>query len=950
MKMQLFPFQEKAVAELRERVAVALDSYNRQSERTYNQIVSLQAPTGSGKTIIMSELIEEILYGSERFAPQPKAVFVWLSDSPALNAQSKDKIDLKADKIRLDQCEIISEESFDQEFLSDSKIYFLNTQKLSKTGKLGKHGDGRQYTIWETLDNTAREKCDRLYFIIDEAHRGTQDKNEAGKATSIMQRFIKGFNAGNMRPMPLIIGMSATAARFNALVERCPKCTSTKVVVSAEEVRASGLLKERIIVVYPEDAEKFNETAILQAATREWLDKCKHWREYTRTQHYQNVNPVFVVQVAAGTKNKISQTELSLVLVTIEKEMGRNFDEHEVVHTFSGSGDITINGLTVHHIEPEKIADDRKAAVVLFKESLSTGWDCPRAETMMSFRRAEDATYIAQLLGRMVRTPLGSHVEVDQTLNEVRLFLPYYNRGNVDAVIEELASAEGGNLPTIVDEEEWSDQPPVSPSVHTKRKRDSKDPNQQILPFVYPQSVPPAPKVGEPERTPTKPFATSRPQETEEPASKNQQNEMTADARAHIPAKPFNPMRGLPTVPVQQPCYEQPPLLPELDREKVLAFINRKAFLTYQVKDIRVNNYLKSLHDLASILTTTAICREANDTVRDDITGMIYDYAEGLRAANAYQKQKREILEMKLSVQMFDVFGKELRYEEQSLFTDTLLERQCDQVDRDFVRPMVNAYINRYGDMLSEEDCRIDCILFDADETCRKELHEYAKAKFHELDDKYRSKIANKDERCRRQYNAVVARGDAVSKHSLFLPEELPPYKPKKDDKAYYQHLYGNKDDEEGVYWIKLNTWEQGTLEEEQRRPDFVCWVRNVAKASWALCIPYEMGNVDKPMYPDFLIVRMDGEGGYVVDVLEPHGDQYVDSLPKAKGMAKYAAQEDRLGRVQMIREVQDKATKKKRYLRLDFTKGKVREEIRNAMTTDELDHIFKTYGTYEDK
>ena len=119
MKMQLFPFQEKAVAELRERVAFALDSYNRQSERTYNQIVSLQAPTGSGKTIIMSELIEEILYGSERFAPQPKAVFVWLSDSPALNAQSKDKIDLKADKIRLDQCEIISEESFDQEYLSD---------------------------------------------------------------------------------------------------------------------------------------------------------------------------------------------------------------------------------------------------------------------------------------------------------------------------------------------------------------------------------------------------------------------------------------------------------------------------------------------------------------------------------------------------------------------------------------------------------------------------------------------------------------------------------------------------------------------------------------------------------------------------------------------------------------------------------------------------------------
>ncbi len=936
MRMQLFPFQEKAVAELRERVAVALDSYNRQSERTYNQVVSLQAPTGSGKTIIMSELIEEIFYGSERFAPQPRAVFVWLSDSPALNAQSKDKIDLKADKIRLDQCEIISEESFDQEFLSDGKIYFLNTQKLSKTGKLGKHGDSprREYTIWETLDNTAREKCDRLYFIIDEAHRGTQDKQEAGKATSIMQRFIKGSETKGMRPMPLIIGMSATLARFNALIENCPKCTHTPVKVSAEEVRASGLLKERIIVVYPEDAEKFNETAVLQAATREWIDKYKHWREYTRTQHYQNVNPVFVVQVAAGKGKNLSETNLSLVLSTIEKETERKFDEHEVVHTFSGAGDITINGLTVHHIEPERIADDRKVAVVLFKESLSTGWDCPRAETMMSYRRAEDATYIAQLLGRMVRTPLGSHVEVDETLNEVRLFLPYYNRDNVDAVIEELANSEGGELPTVVDDEELSGEPPMPRTVHG-RKREVVVPGQMEIDFPSEEESSYDPRIGEGHNAYG---GTPRPGTTPNPAPPR--------PPCPPPPKP-QPKRGNPPVPPEpQPEFAQMPLLPELERETVLKFINAKAFLTYQVKDIRVNNYLKSLHDLASILTTSAIFREANDVVRDDVTGRIHDYAESLRANSVYQKQKQDVLEMKLSVQMFDVFGKELLYEEQSLFTDTLLERQCEQVDRNFVRPMVNAYINRYMGTLSEEDCRIDCILFDADAACRKELYEYAKVKFHELDDKYRSKIANKDERCRKQYNAVISRGDAVSKHSLFLPEELPAYKPKKGDKKYYQHLYA---DEEGIYKTTLNTWEQGTIEEEMRRPDFVCWLRNPSKASWALCIPYEMGNVEKPMFPDFLIVRTDGEGGYVVDVLEPHGDQYADSLPKAKGMAKYAAQEERLGRVQMIREVPDSATKKKRYLRLDFTRGVVREKIREAMTTDELDHIFKTYGIYED-
>lgn len=35
------------------------------------------------------------------------------------------------------------------------------------------------------------------------------------------------------------------------------------------------------------------------------------------------------------------------------------------------------------------------AELVLFKMSLSTGWDCPRAEVMMSFRRAADHTFIA---------------------------------------------------------------------------------------------------------------------------------------------------------------------------------------------------------------------------------------------------------------------------------------------------------------------------------------------------------------------------------------------------------------------------------------------------------------------------------------------------------------------------------------------------------------------------
>ena len=133
----------------------------------------------------MSALIEDIFFGDENYAEQQDAIIVWLSDSPQLNEQSKQKIDSKADKIRLSQCVTISEESFDREVFEDGHIYFLNTQKLSVSSKLTKNGDGRTYTIWQTLANTIREKSDHLYFIIDEAHRGMSSAPIAFKAPTL---------------------------------------------------------------------------------------------------------------------------------------------------------------------------------------------------------------------------------------------------------------------------------------------------------------------------------------------------------------------------------------------------------------------------------------------------------------------------------------------------------------------------------------------------------------------------------------------------------------------------------------------------------------------------------------------------------------------------------------------------------------------------------------------
>ncbi len=927
MRVELFPFQKRAVSELRMKLAEALGSYH----RTHTpQVVSLQAPTGSGKTIIMAALVEDIYFGTERYAEQPEAIFVWLSDSPQLNEQTKQKFDLQADRIRLSQCITIEDESFDQEMLEDGHIYFLNTQKLGIAGNLGKNADTRQYTIWQTLENTVREKSDRLYFFIDEAHRGMQGR-EAGRATSIMQRFIKGKPSLRLPPMPVVVGISATAERFNALVG---DTTSTlhKCIVTANDVRASGLLKDRIVVVYPDDPEKNNEMALLQAATDEWKHKCEHWYQYSYEQHYAQVNPIFLIQVLAGSGRAVSDTNLDDVIAKIEERLRIRFKEHEVVHTFGSISTLTINGLQVEHVEPSKINEDKRIRIVLFKENLSTGWDCPRAETMMSFRRAQDATYIAQLLGRMVRTPLQCHILVDDSLNEVRLFLPYFDRETVTSIVEELQSAEGGDIPTVIDGESLEQPQYVPWTVHTKKP--VKQLENQIGFFTDdPLLFPHGGGVGgvgqtndgrqaplglhevrpQQEPTPLVPIKYRKPTDKALPANTGVQTRLAAAG---------------------------------IDREGITKFINDQSLLTYVVRSVKISTYLKSLLDLASLLTKEGIFPSAVSEVKIDVAQMIRQHVQSLHAAGKYDQLANQVLSFKLSVSVFDVFGEILSNTSvQDLYTanESDLDRQLRAADARLGGFGFSTYYGQtYYDDENPFSYKIDCILFAADEDCVTALNRYAQEKFHGLNDKYRKYIVGKSEKCKKQYSSIIADGDKVSKHNFMLPETIS-VKIDQDGKEYDNHLLA---DENGIAKLKLNSWEEGVLAEEEKRADFVCWLRNPPREKWSLCIPYEIGGEIKSAYPDFLIIRTDPQLDYVIDILEPHSPEFKDNLGKAKGFAHYAENEPSIGRVQIIRTGRDPAGNT-RFKRLDLSLGAVREKVLKAQNNDELDHIFDVEGIF---
>ena len=250
MLVDLFDFQQKAFDDLRERQKKAQRRYIQDGDK---HIIPFTAPTGAGKTIIMSAFIEALYCGDTHQGAQNDAIVLWISDSPELNEQSKMKLYSKADKLMMRPVVTIDDKSFKADKLQKGTIYFVNTQKFGANSNLIKYSNDRNYTGWDFMRNTIEEYGEKLVVIIDEAHRGA--KTDQAEQMTIMQKFVLGSASDNMPSMPLVIGMSATLERFNALANNSDSTQMPKVEVTPDDVRESGLLKDKINIHHPNDGE-----------------------------------------------------------------------------------------------------------------------------------------------------------------------------------------------------------------------------------------------------------------------------------------------------------------------------------------------------------------------------------------------------------------------------------------------------------------------------------------------------------------------------------------------------------------------------------------------------------------------------------------------------------------------------------------------------------------------
>ena len=353
MNLELKGFQKDAVASLLGDIASAKHEIERRG-RTRPQALLLSAPTASGKTVIMSALVEKILGGDAGvpdeipFEPEPDAVFLWLSDQPELNRQSRARLLSASNWLRPYDLVLIGSD-FDAESFDGGKIFFLNSQKIGRDKLLTRRGDGRHWTLWETIANTQNRQPSRFYVIIDEAHRGMNvPSQEREQANSIVQKFIVGSTEDGLPPMNLIFGLSATPERFQGFLQGAGRIVRPCDIDPAE-VRLSGLIKERI-VLHPQGSQPSHWTLLAEACTC-YREMTETWAAHLAANAGEAVLPALIVQIEDGVGDAVSRTPLGPLLETLRENIPE-LRPDQVVHCLQSETPITVGSWKLRYAEP----------------------------------------------------------------------------------------------------------------------------------------------------------------------------------------------------------------------------------------------------------------------------------------------------------------------------------------------------------------------------------------------------------------------------------------------------------------------------------------------------------------------------------------------------------------------------------------------------------------------
>lgn len=377
-------YKEKAVRQLIEKV-------NELIGEDGSDNVIFKAPTGAGKTIIMAESLLVLVSNRK---DNKTFSFIWAAPRK-LHLQSKEKLENFYKENRILECSTIDE--LTDKKIAQNEILFLNWESINKADNVFVRENENDFNLTSIVENT-KEEGREIVLVIDESHHTASAENTKGLIEI-------------MRPK-VTIEVSAT-----------PHMTSDNIVkVKFEDVVKEGMIKEKVSLNPDLKEDKLEGQGSDEFILKEALKKREGLKKLFNKIGRENINPLLLIQLPDNNTLDFANKKDE-----IENLLAKKFDI------------TTDNGRLAVYLSEDKrnleniAKNDNEVEVLLFKQAIALGWDCPRAYILVLFREWHSEIFSMQTIGRIMRMPEIMRYNIE----ELDKGYVYTNLGNNKIKIEE---------------------------------------------------------------------------------------------------------------------------------------------------------------------------------------------------------------------------------------------------------------------------------------------------------------------------------------------------------------------------------------------------------------------------------------------------------------------------------------------------------------------------------
>lgn len=384
--------------------------------------IILKAPTGSGKTYMISQALSKIV---KEQGTKNSYSFIWLSVN-SLHEQSRESLTRYLEEERLLDC--ITIDDLQNNVIEENDIVFINWDSLIKENNVFRMDNEKDWNLHSVISNT-KEDGREIILIIDESHRTAK----ADKALEVINEISP----------KLTIEMTATPSHINGSLIEIPLA----------EVIAEGMIKNEIQINPNCKTIKENKD-LLSIALNKRKELHKAFKEFGK-----DINPLLLIQIP--NKKQTDSTNPEDYIVGILSDMG--------ITEQNGKLAIRLSGVNIKELDDKVKPNNSEIDVLIFKEAIALGWDCPRASILFLQREWKQDRYSfnIQTLGRIMRMPEQEHYITNPELN-----IGYvYSASDNFEIVQELASDYVSEL-LMERDEDLNSKPLKLVSEFIRRKRE----------------------------------------------------------------------------------------------------------------------------------------------------------------------------------------------------------------------------------------------------------------------------------------------------------------------------------------------------------------------------------------------------------------------------------------------------------------------------------------------